>query len=316
MAKRVRTVGDEPTQAALSTVIDAPQQALAVSASDDAPAMMAMIDRYVRDPQVDVAKLEKLVALHERALARTAQEAFNMAMAAAQAEMQPIATDANNPQTHSRYASYYALDKALRPLYAKHGFALSFTTDDAPMAETLRVLCDVMHIGGHSKVYRIDMPADGKGARGGDVMTKTHATGAAASYAMRYLLKMIFNVAVGEDDTDGNLRRRSQPSQNRPVEAPSGSQGDDRKRPNPSTQSDKPRPSSGYVNPIGDLTVTGRKVKRFWDIAKEMHRETKTVETWLKVTYGCRVEQLTNADYDAACAALEAPGSLPIVRRS
>ena len=48
------------------------------------------------------------------------------------------------------------------------------------------------------------MPADGKGAKGGEVMTKTHAMGAATAYGMRYLLKMIWNVAVGEDDTDGN----------------------------------------------------------------------------------------------------------------
>src|SRR5690606_32576023 len=60
------------------------------------------------------------------------------------------------------------------------------------------------HRDGHSRAYHIDMPADGKGAKGGDVMTKTHATGAAASYGMRYLLKMIFNVAVGEEDRDGN----------------------------------------------------------------------------------------------------------------
>ena len=52
------------------------------------------------------------------------------------------------------------------------------------------------------------MPSDGKGAKGGDVMTKTHATGAAMSYGMRYLLKFIFNVAVGEDDTDGNGAQR------------------------------------------------------------------------------------------------------------
>jgi hypothetical protein len=49
------------------------------------------------------------------------------------------------------------------------------------------------------------MPADGKGARGNDVMTKTHAAGSAMSYGMRYLLKLIFNVAVGVDlDDDGN----------------------------------------------------------------------------------------------------------------
>ena len=49
------------------------------------------------------------------------------------------------------------------------------------------------------------MPADGKGARGNDVMTKTHATGSAVSYGMRYLLRMIFNISVGEHDDDGNL---------------------------------------------------------------------------------------------------------------
>lgn len=68
----------------------------------------------------------------------------------------------------------------------------------------VRVLCYVAHAQGHSRTYHIDMPADGKGAKGGDVMTKTHAVGAGASYGMRYLLKMIFNVAVGEDDADGN----------------------------------------------------------------------------------------------------------------
>jgi hypothetical protein len=54
------------------------------------------------------------------------------------------------------------------------------------------------------------MPADGKGAKGGDVMTKTHAAGSAMSYGMRYLLKMIFNVAVGEDDDDGQAAGRGQ----------------------------------------------------------------------------------------------------------
>jgi hypothetical protein len=47
------------------------------------------------------------------------------------------------------------------------------------------------------------MPVDGKGARGGDVMTKTHAMGSGISYGMRYLLRMIFNLAIDQDD-DGN----------------------------------------------------------------------------------------------------------------
>jgi len=93
----------------------------------------------------------------------------------------------------------------LRPIYTKHGFGLSFNTAESPIADHIRIVCEVTHIGGGSKVYHIDMPNDGKGAKGGDVMTKTHATGAAITYGCRYLLKMIFNVAVGEDDTDGNM---------------------------------------------------------------------------------------------------------------
>jgi hypothetical protein len=35
-------------------------------------------------------------------------------------------------------------------------------------------------------------------------MTKTHATATADSYAKRYLVKDIFNIAIGEGETDGN----------------------------------------------------------------------------------------------------------------
>lgn len=183
---------------------DEPNGNLAPVVREAQPMGMSMFERMASDPTVDVAKLEKLMELHERALARTAQEQFNVAMASAQADMRPVAADADNPQTRSKYASYAALDKALRPIYSKYGLALSFNSGDAPTPDHLRLMCDVTHIGGHCKTYRIDMPNDGKGAKGGDVMTRTHAQGAAASYGMRYLLKMIFNVAVGEDDRDGN----------------------------------------------------------------------------------------------------------------
>lgn len=165
---------------------------------------VSMFERLAKDPSVDVAKLEKLMELSERARAQQAKGAYAIAMAEAQAEIRPIAADANNPQTRSKYASYAALDRALRPVYTRHGFALSFGTGDTAKPEHVRVTCEVSHIGGHTSERHIDMPADGKGAKGGDVMTKTHATGSAASYGMRYLLKMIFNVAVGEDDDDGN----------------------------------------------------------------------------------------------------------------
>lgn len=169
----------------------------------EASAFVSMIERAARDPSVDMDKLERLLAMKERQETRAAEQAFAEAMAKAQAEMRAVAADANNPQTRSRYASYMALDRATRPIYTRHGFALSFNTDVGPTPDILIVGCSVMHAAGYTRHYSVPMPADGKGAKGGDVMTKTHATGAAMTYGQRYLLKMIFNIAVG-DDTDGN----------------------------------------------------------------------------------------------------------------
>lgn len=180
----------------------------------------ALIARLATDPTADVGKLEKLLEMSDRVRLQQAEQAFNTAMSAAQMEMRPIATDADNPQTRSRYASYAQLDRALRPIYTKHGFGLSFNTEPSKTPDFVMVVCLASHAAGFSRKYHIDMPADGKGAKGGDVMTRTHATGSAVTYGMRYLLKMIFNVAVGDDrDDDGNAAGDVETNENR---APAG----------------------------------------------------------------------------------------------
>jgi len=120
-------------------------------------------------------------------------------MAAAQSEMDPIRKDSDNPQTRSRYASYAAMDRAVRPTYTAHGFCLSFNTEDIPTAEEVRVICYVSR-GGFTRKYQVEMPTDGKGLRGNDAMTKTHAYGSGVTYGRRYLLAMIFNLATTDDD--------------------------------------------------------------------------------------------------------------------
>jgi hypothetical protein len=167
-----------------------------------ASSLIEVISRAAADPSINIEKLQQLLAMHERIAERQAETDYDEAMNAAQTEMRAIATDANNPQTHSKYASYGALDKALRPIYTRHGFALSFFQGDGAPEGFIRISCRVSR-GGHKETPHLDMPADGKGAKGGDVMTKTHATGAAITYGRRYLLGMIFNIAVGED-LDGN----------------------------------------------------------------------------------------------------------------
>lgn len=175
----------------------------ALPVQSEAAAVLSIIERAARDPSVDIVKLQQLMEMREKIAARTAESEFDRALTAAQQAMGRVRTDSNNLQTKSRYASYGALDAAMRPNYTANGFALSFNTE-SPSADVVRVICRVSHQNGHSRSYQIDMPADGKGAKGGDVMTKTHATGSAVSYGMRYLLKMIFNIAVSDKDDDGN----------------------------------------------------------------------------------------------------------------
>jgi len=177
---------------------------VAAVSNNEASSLIQIIASAARDPNVDIEKMERLWAMHDRMKNRAAEEAFNDAMNKAQSEMGRVSADATNPQTRSQYATYGKLDSKLRPVYTRHGFALSFDTGDGAPEGHTRVLAYVSHSAGHTRTYKADMPADGKGAKGGDVMTKTHASGAAMSYGMRYLLKLIFNVAVGEEDRDGN----------------------------------------------------------------------------------------------------------------
>ena len=166
--------------------------------------IIQVIERAAFNPNVDIDKMERLLQMHERIVDRQTEQEFNAAMTDAQADMSPISADAVNPQTKSKYASYSAMDIKLRPIYTKHGFAPSYDTGEGAPEKHVRVVCHLSHRGGHTRRYQVDMPADGKGAKGGDVMTLTHAAGAAFTYGQRYLLKLMFNVAIGESDPDGN----------------------------------------------------------------------------------------------------------------
>ena len=171
---------------------------------NDTASLIHVIAAAASNPAVDVDKMERLWAMHEKLTNRANEEAFNAAMNKAQAEMGRVSADAANQQTRSVYATYGQLDKAVRPIYSRHGFSISFNEGEGAPEGHARILAYVSHSAGHTRTYKLDMPNDGKGAKGGDVMTKTHATGSAHTYGRRYLLKDIFNIAIGENDDDGN----------------------------------------------------------------------------------------------------------------
>lgn len=164
--------------------------------------LVAMIERAARDPSIDMDRLERLLAMKERSDLRVAEGAFNEAMSLAQGEMSTIARDSFNPQTRSKYASYAAVDRAIRPIYTKHGFRVSFDEEEISATDMIRVVAFVTK-GMHRERYHYDSPIVTTGLAGKTNMTLTHARASADTYAKRYLVGRIFNLSTGEDD-DGN----------------------------------------------------------------------------------------------------------------
>lgn len=169
-----------------------------------APAnLMEVIARAASDPNVDADKMERLWQLHERISARQAEIAFNTAMNACQAEIPAVFRNKINEEKSSRYADLEQLDKVSRPIYTRHGFALSFGTADCPLPGHARQTCLVSHIGGYSRLYQADIPLDLTGPKGNPNKTGVQGFGSSMSYGQRYLTKLIFNIALTNEDNDG-----------------------------------------------------------------------------------------------------------------
>lgn len=161
-----------------------------------------VIVRAAQDPNFDVDKLERLVAMQEQQQQRVADLAFNDALAKAEAEMETIRSDANNPQARSKYASFARLDGAVRPIYTKYGFSISFNTEPSGDPNTLRAVGWLSN-GMISRRYQWDNPIETKGAKGIDYTTRTWATSSAFTYSKRIILTGMFNLAVSDVDDDG-----------------------------------------------------------------------------------------------------------------
>lgn len=164
----------------------------------------AAVLEAVRDPNISADKAERLFALAERLQDQRAKAAFYDAMNRVQAEMMPVTKKAENSHTHTHYARLEDIDRMLTPVYVKHGFSLSISTADSPLANHRRVVLTVRHSMGHSETHHLDAALDGVGAQGRSNKTEIQAMGSTLSYCDRYLKCKVFNVRlVGEDD-DGN----------------------------------------------------------------------------------------------------------------
>jgi hypothetical protein len=156
------------------------------------------------DSNLDPDRLEKFMELYERWQKGEAEKAYTIAMQACQSEMKPIERNAWNSQTQSHYLSNEHLHAQLKPVWLKHGFTLSGSSDTSPLPNHYRAVLEVRHVGGHSTRHFLDGPADDKGMKGTPNKTGIQGVVSTMSYLDRKLTCMVFNVTIAGEDRDGN----------------------------------------------------------------------------------------------------------------
>lgn len=161
--------------------------------------VLAVIERATLNPEIDIEKMERLLALQERVLAKQAEMLFNQAMVRLQPLLPIIEHDAeikHSGKLISTYVRYDTIHKKVSPLYLAEGFALSFTSKkNANGSVTYTGL--LSHRDGHSRNAEMDLPPDVSGAK-----NPVQAVGSTISYAKRYLVGMLLNLVTSDEKDD------------------------------------------------------------------------------------------------------------------
>jgi len=123
------------------------------------------------------------------------------ALAAAQAEMRPAAKDANNPHFKSKYADLEAVNEAARVL-AAHGIAI-MCVPDGWTENRIVIRAMLVHESGEHMEGRLEMPVRDQ--------TNPQAVGSALTYARRYAVSALANIATSDDDGNEATKKDGDP---------------------------------------------------------------------------------------------------------
>jgi hypothetical protein len=162
--------------------------------------ILAVIERAARDPQVDADKMERMMALYERVNASNAKSAYMAELAEMQTGLPAIAERGGIGKTgggvQSTYARWEDINDAIKPVLAKHGFALSFRTGQEDSKITVTGV--LSHKDGHSESTTIHLPSDTSGSK-----NAVQAVGSSVSYGKRYVASALLNLTSRGEDDDG-----------------------------------------------------------------------------------------------------------------
>lgn len=211
-AKRGRKPKAASGQAVAVAEKEAAPPAVMTQTDQEAMAYMQFLERAAKDPAVDVNKLEKLLNMKKDVMHEQRQAAFNRDYLAAKLEMPRVkkdgtveyAEDKNRPDGPKKkafnYAKYEDIDKAIRPIEQKYGFARIFTTKPrVGDGGGCVVHCQLLHRDGFYKEAEIAVALDASGGK-----NNIQAMGSSFSYGKRYTTEMLWDIVKEGADDDGN----------------------------------------------------------------------------------------------------------------
>lgn len=161
--------------------------------------MLEMISRAAADPNTDVTKLERLLQMAREVRADDAKTAYFTDLAEMQDELPSVEERGeikigNGPG--QKYALWEDINKAIKPIMKKHGFAISFRTGFVDGKITVTGV--LSHRAGHSEETTIHLPSDNSGSK-----NAVQAVGSSTSYGKRYTACALLNLTSGGEDDDG-----------------------------------------------------------------------------------------------------------------
>lgn len=162
--------------------------------------MISMIERAAKDPAVDVDKMERLVQIRREWEAELSKRAFYKGLSLMQEELTAVVERGEikdgQGNVRSRYALWEDVNKQIKPVLQRHGFALMFLT---PKGEGKIIVRGVLtHEDGHTEQTEVELPSDASGSK-----NSVQAIGSSVSYGKRYAAFALLNLTSGGEDDDG-----------------------------------------------------------------------------------------------------------------
>ena len=152
---------------------------VAAPPSDDAAAVLALIEKVALDPGADATKLERIVAIYERVKTKEAEFAFNVAKGRILKKLASVKLVKNKPALYEiekgkpqkgtyeafKYAPLEEIDRHLRPLLLEEEMDLSFSNEPGEHGWIL-IRGRLKHLpGGHFEDSFMPAPADTSGGK-------------------------------------------------------------------------------------------------------------------------------------------------------